>query len=150
LSPFQHAQAQAQSTLEANKALVRRVFEDVINNGRIGGIAELYTPAFLDPARAARRFPPLAGMPVPLAEFRAAGPEIVATVEDMVAEGDLVATRIAWRGPHPPAGTHIEGQTLHLSRIFNGRIVEEWSAGWEWLDHHSNECFPRHKARPGN
>lgn len=136
LATIRDAQAKPSTSLEANKALVRRVFEDVINEGRVGTITALYAPAFFDPTRPARRFPHVAGMPLPLDEFRAVLPGIVATVEEMVAEGDLVATHAAWRGSHPPAGTHIEGQTMHLSRIVNGRISEEWSIGWDWLSHY--------------
>jgi predicted SnoaL-like aldol condensation-catalyzing enzyme len=135
LSGIGSTRAQEHSTLNANKALVHRVFEEIINGGNTAVIAELYAPVFSNPTRAVRHFPRLAGLPIPLDEFRSVLPNIVATIEDVIAEGDLVATRVTWRNYDPPAGTYIVGHTMHLSRIVNGQIVEEWSVGWEWLDH---------------
>ena len=54
-------------------------------------------------------------------------------VDVEIAEGDLVATRKTWRGDHPGGGSHLLGRTIHLFRIADGQIAEEWSAGWEWL-----------------
>jgi hypothetical protein len=151
----------ASTSLGANKALVRRVFEEIVNDGNTAVIDELYAPVFVDLTRAAGRLPHPVDLPVPLADFHAVFPNIVASIEAMIAEGDLVATRITWRNEHPPAGTHIEGRTMHLSRVVNERIIEEWSAGWDWLDQSlvalsppesaTGELGPPalHAARPG-
>jgi predicted SnoaL-like aldol condensation-catalyzing enzyme len=135
LSGVRATQAQELPPLEANKALVRRVFEEIVNSGNAVVVDEVYAPTFVDLSHAARHSPRPAGIPLPLDEFRSVLPDIVATIEDVIAEGALVATRVTWRNVHPPAGTHIEGCTMHLSRIVKGQIVEEWSVGWEWLDH---------------
>ena len=127
------AQARDLSTLEANKAIARRLFDVGVNNGDEALTAALYAPDYVDRDAWARLMPGPAGMPVPLDEFRAAFPDVTVTVDAVVAEEDLVATRETWRGIHPPAGTHVVGRTMHLFRIANGQIVEEWSTGWEWL-----------------
>ena len=59
-------------------------------------------------------------------------PDVLATVDTLIAEADMVAARVTWRGTHPPAGTHIEGHTMHGFRIEQDHIVEQWSAGWDW------------------
>jgi predicted SnoaL-like aldol condensation-catalyzing enzyme len=137
------AEAQARSTLEANKGLVHRIFAEAINGGNVAVVAELYGPALGDSVRATRYqpgsvratryLPGPAGLPLPVDEFTTEYPDVSATVEDIIAEGDLVATRVTWRGTHPPAGTHVVGRTMHLFRLANEQIVEEWSSGWEWL-----------------
>lgn len=61
---------------EANKAVVRRLVEEVMNAGRLDVIDELYTA---DLAAAARRWITL---------FRAAFPDALMRVVDLIAEGD--------------------------------------------------------------
>ncbi len=66
--------------------------------------------------------------------YLSAFPDLNATVEDVLAEGDKVVTRYTIRGTHqgeieefgPPTGRQIalEGITIH--RIESGKIVEEW------------------------
>ena len=127
------ARAEDVSPLEANKAQVRRLFAEVINGGNAELLSELYAPVFVNRDTSSRQAPRPAGLPVTLAEFRAAFPNVVVTVDTAIAEGDLVATHESWRDTHPPAGMHLVGRTMHLFRIDSGVIVEQWSAGWEWL-----------------
>jgi predicted ester cyclase len=59
-----------------------------------------------------------------------------ATIEDVIAEGDKVVTRVTIRGTHqgetgefgPPTGRQVEGGGLSLHRIEGGKIVEEWNS----------------------
>lgn len=137
------AEAQTLTILEANKALIHRVFEEAVNGDNDAVVAELYGPEFVDPALAARFLPRPAGMPLPIDAFHTMLPAVYATVEGLIAEGDLVAARVTWRGSHPPAGTHVVGRTMHLFRIADGQISEEWSAGWEWLAQCGYRSVPR-------
>ena len=127
------AEAHSLTTLEANKVLVRRVFEEAINGGNIAVLTELYAPEHVDRGALARHMPGPAGMPLTVDEFRAVFPDVFVTVEGTIAEDDLVATRATWRGAHPPAGTHVMGRTMHIFSIANEQIVEQWSTGWEWV-----------------
>ncbi len=77
-------------TTAENKAIVRRFFEEVWNQRKPEAIDEIFAPTVL-----------LSGQAVPRDAFRqvvaarlAAFPDIRATVEDQVAEGDKVST---WR-----------------------------------------------------
>ena len=122
---------------EENKALVRRWFEEVWNNGRSEAIAEMFaedgiahglseTPG--EAMRGPTAFRVFHGM------FRGAFPDIRVNVEDMVAEGDKVAARCSVKGKHQ--GDHLgfkatdidvgfEGITI--VRIRNGKIIEAWN-----------------------
>ena len=68
--------------------------------------------------------------------YLSAFPDLSATVEDVIAEGDKVVTRVTFRGTHqgeseefgPPTGRQVEGQGLSLHRIEGGKIVEEWNS----------------------
>ncbi len=119
------------STAE-NKALVRR-FYDIIEShdlvtltGEV--LAEDYRLHFdsapeMDRGAAAGFF----------GAFLAAFPEIDHTIEDQIAEGDRVASRIVVRGTHranlmgiPPTGKEIEVNAINIHRIANGRVAEQW------------------------
>ncbi len=68
--------------------------------------------------------------------FKTAFPDMSATVEDVIAEGDKVVTRVTLRGTHrgeveefgPPTGRQVEAQGLTLHRIEGGKIAEEWNS----------------------
>jgi len=126
-----------QNQLEANKALMRRWFEEVWNKGRADAIPEMFAENGIahglsddvhNPLRGPTGFLPFHG------QFRSAFPNIEVIVEDQVAEGDLVATRCSVRGKHSGdslgiAATHspVEFTGMTITRIRDGKIVEAWN-----------------------
>ena len=68
--------------------------------------------------------------------FKTAFPDMSATVEDVIAEGDKLVTRVTFRGTHqgeaeefgPPTGRQVEGPGLSIHRIEDGKIVEVWNS----------------------
>jgi steroid delta-isomerase-like uncharacterized protein len=119
-------------TTDGNKALVRRYYEIVethdLDTLTDEVLAEDYRLHFdsapeMDRGAAAGFF----------GAFVAAFPEINHTIEDQVAEGDRVASRIVVRGTHkgelmgiPPTGKDIEISAINIHRIVDGRVVEQW------------------------
>jgi hypothetical protein len=71
---------------EQNKAVVRRLVDDVMNSGRLEVLDELYAPR---PAAAARTW---------IAPFRASFPDVNMRVVDLIAEGDKVVGRFLCSG----------------------------------------------------
>ena len=66
--------------------------------------------------------------------FFTAFPDLRATVEDMVAEGDKVVTRWTMHGTHEgtlrdisATGKQVTVKGVTIKRIANGKVVEEWS-----------------------
>jgi len=127
----------AQNNLEANKALIRRWFEEVWNKGRAEAIAEMFAEDGIAHGLSEDVNAPLRG---PLgflpfhAQFRGAFPDVEVVVEDQIAEGDLVATRCSVRGKH--SGDHlgikatqspVEFTGMTITRIRDGKIVEAWN-----------------------
>lgn len=127
------AQPPDAATLAANKAIAQRVFAEGINRNDDSLIEMLYAPDAIVRHAATRRAPGPAGMPTSLSAFRAEFPDVSATVDLTIAEGDIVAAHVIWSGPHPPRGTHVVGRSMHLFRITGGQIAEEWSVGWDWI-----------------
>jgi steroid delta-isomerase-like uncharacterized protein len=68
--------------------------------------------------------------------YETAFPDMNVTVEDVIAEGDKVVTRVTLRGTHqgeteefgPPTGRQVELKGITISRIEGGKIVEDWDA----------------------
>ena len=117
---------------EENKALARRAWEIVDNPDLID---EVYAADVVwhEPDQdihgieEAKQF---------ISMYKTAFPDMNATVEDVVAEGDKVVTRITIRGTHqgeieefgPPTGRQIELKGITISRIEGGKIVEDWDS----------------------
>ncbi len=56
-------------------------------------------------------------------------------IEDQIAEGDKVVTRLTAVGKHegelagiPPSGNDLEVKAVAIHRVQNGQLVEHWSA----------------------
>jgi steroid delta-isomerase-like uncharacterized protein len=119
----------------ANQLLVLRVFEEVVNQGDLAAIDALYATDFVDRNAFRGQTRGREGVRRAMAELRAALPDLHVTVETLRTEADKVITRELWRGTHAATGKQAMGTVAHIFRIEDGKIVEEWSGGWEWLDH---------------
>ena len=122
--------------LEANKALMRRWFEEVWNQGRPEAIAEMMSEDCINhglsedgkPMRGPADFLPFH------TQFREAFPAIEVVVEDALAEGDKVAVRCSVRGKHEgnslgfeATGTTAEFDGIAIARVKDGMFVESWN-----------------------
>jgi predicted ester cyclase len=105
-----------------NKILMRRVYEELWNQGK--------------PALAIELFEQPAGVERFVSEFLLAFPNLQHTVEGMVEEGELIAVKFIAHGTHTGSwqGLSPTGKAIHYSgmtwaRIVNGKIGEhhtEW------------------------
>ncbi|HEX5992493.1 MAG TPA: ester cyclase [Thermomicrobiales bacterium] len=107
---------------ERNKAVVRRLVEEVLNGGRMEVIDALYAPELAEEARAW------------IAPFRASFPDVQMEVVELIAEGDTVVGRFTCSGTHlrewlghAPTGRRFEAiDEVSIYRFRDGRIVESW------------------------
>ena len=118
---------------EENKALMRRFYEEAFNRGNLGIIDELAAANFVDHAPFPGQGPGTVGLKESFASMRAAFPDIHVTVDQMVAEGDKVATHITIRGTHrgefmgvAPTGQPVTGRVSDVVRFAGGKAVERW------------------------
>jgi len=127
-----------QDTLEQNKALVQRWFDEVWNKGRADAIDEMMAPdavvhGLSDDDMSSTLIGPVGFKPFH-ETFRGAFPNIQVIVEDLIAEGDKVAVRCSVRGRH--TGDHlgvaasralVEFTGISIVRVKDGKIVEAWN-----------------------
>jgi steroid delta-isomerase-like uncharacterized protein len=72
-----------------------------------------------------------------IAMYRGGFPDLEFTIEEMISDGDLVATRWSSTGTHtgdlqgaPPTGQRVTVTGMSIDRVENGKIVEAW-AQWD-------------------
>jgi steroid delta-isomerase-like uncharacterized protein len=121
---------------EENKALVRRFVDEVQSAGNTDAIDEICSPEFVNHSAPPGVPSNCEGVKQLTAMFRQAFPDSYFTVEDMMAEGDKVATRKTFHGTHqdefmgiPPTGRRVNMGLIDIVRIADGRVVEHWSMG---------------------
>jgi steroid delta-isomerase-like uncharacterized protein len=118
---------------EQNKALIRRGYEGM-NKANIEILKELFAPnlAYYNPS----------GSVKPLSKEEAiefykmlnrAWPDLNFGIQDIIAKGDMVIVRLITKGTHtgdfqgiPATGIRGESSVIFISRIQDGKIVEEW------------------------
>ena len=119
---------------EENKALVRRWFAE-LDRRNFAIIDALLPPDYLD------HNPPLPDLPPGRAGVRhaslalaAAFPDAVHTIDDQMADGDKVMTRLTVRATFlgamlgfPPTGTVVTVRGIAVHRIAGGQLVEHWA-----------------------
>lgn len=120
---------------EENKALARRLYEEVFNRGNLDAAEELVTGDFLphDPS-VPEEFSGPEGLKQFAAMYRSVFPDLNIAVEDQVAEADKVVTRFTASGTHQgelmgvaPTGSRVEISGISLHRISGSRIAEDWA-----------------------
>jgi steroid delta-isomerase-like uncharacterized protein len=121
-------------SLEANKALVRRQFEELINRKNLSIIDSDMAPDFVDHEAVPGLPSGLAGVRAWISNLHQVCPDFHVTIEDMIAEGDRVVVRNTWRGTHtgpllgiPPTGRSFVLKGIVIWRIADARICERWA-----------------------
>jgi steroid delta-isomerase-like uncharacterized protein len=117
---------------ESNKAVVQR-FREALNAGDLEGAMAVFAPDAVVH---------LSSAPEPLSKegFKQMGQLLLSaftdsatTVEDMIADGDKVVSRLTFRGTNtgdmmgiPPTGKSVAISEIIIDRLADGKIVESW------------------------
>jgi predicted ester cyclase/limonene-1,2-epoxide hydrolase len=117
--------------IENNKAIVLRFLEEAWNQNNADAIGDLIAPGYVD--HLPLPGPGREGLRTLHAMVHAGFPDWHETVEQVVAEGDLVMTRGTITATHqaeyfgiPATGRQIEVTDIHVNRVAGGMIVEHW------------------------
>lgn len=129
--------------VQSNKEICRTLLDTVYKGGRHDEIIHKFVaPDAVDHELEAYAVPYMT-TPETLAMFldlyKTAFPDLRLEIQDMVAEGDRVATRWIMRGTHmgplmgiDPSRQRIEVKGLRIDRLAKGQIVETWGS-WDVL-----------------
>ncbi len=126
------ASAASRNALEKNKAVARRVFDEIFNQGKFDVADEIYATNFVN--HGVHRDAGLKEDQDAARGWKLAFPDLKMTVLKEIAEGDLVTVLYGVTGTNtgegnglPATGKKIEGRGITIWRIVNGKITEEWS-----------------------
>jgi predicted ester cyclase len=130
---------------EENKALARRLIEELWEKGNVAAVDELIAPNIVFHYDYPADVPVPAELQLSLEELKqfhsqwhTTFPDLHCTVELQVAEGDLVVTRWTARGTHkgeywglafkgiPPTGKQVTWTTTEIVRLVDSKMVEYW------------------------
>ena len=108
---------------EENKAVVRREQEELWNHtGDLDAAEKLYAAGQAEAAKQEA------------ANFRQGFPDVISTIEDLIAEGDMVVARWRSRATHQgkymgiaPTGKEVKFTGISFYRVEEGKIAESWT-----------------------
>ena len=108
---------------EENKAVVRREQEELWNyTGDLDAAEELFAAGQAEAAKQGA------------ANFRRGFPDVISTIEDLIAEGDAVVARWRSRATHqgnymgiPPTGNRVQFTGISFYLIEGDKIAQSWN-----------------------
>ena len=123
--------------MATNKAVLRRHFDEVLNQGRLGVVDEIYADGYVLDAPVQTDGSVEAhgvtlgrdGLKRRVTLFRTGFPDIHFSVDRMIAEGDQVAVQYTYTGTQtgqfgdlPPSARHISVTGILIAQVLDGRI----------------------------
>ena len=117
---------------EENKAINRRIAEEGWNQGNTALFDEFFAADFIGHDPFGHVHGP-EGFKQFYATYRSAFPDTHLTIEDQIAEGDMVVSRYTARGTHqgelqgiPPSGKRVTITGTTIIRYASGKAAEAW------------------------
>ncbi len=106
----------------------------MINKRNLAAFDQYFDPKVIDHAVWENQAPGVEGLKKAVSELLAGFSELNITVNSMITAGNMVATQDSWKGTHAATKKVVTVETMHVFLLKDGKITEEWSNGWEWLE----------------
>ena len=115
------------------KSAAKRFIEQGSNQKNLAEFDLYYSPDVINHSVPPNLPPGLEGRKLYMSTFLNAIPDLHFTIDDLVAEGDMLVTRWTSTGTHlgelmgiPPTGKSATVTGIAIDRFVNGRSVENW------------------------
>ena len=123
---------------DENKAIVRRLIEELWTNGNLSVADELFSENYTHHDPSTPDFGPgPEGEKKRVTHYRTAFPDLQFTIEDMICEGQTVTCRWSSTGTHqgplsviPPSGKTVSVSGMTVTKLAGEKIVEAW-VNWD-------------------
>jgi predicted ester cyclase len=117
------------------KTLVRRYYEEVVSTGAVHRVPEFISPDYAEVYNNVTYPMGIEGAKEHILGVRGTYPDLRITVEQQIAEGEWVVSRVTVRGTHEgvwlgmrPTGKVLEMTGVNVDRVVRGLIVEHGGA----------------------
>lgn len=122
-------------SLEENKAMVRRYYEEVGNTGDLGNIEQYISTEYTEVYEGKRHAVGVEGAKAHILGVRQTYPDLHITIERQIAEGEWVVSCVTARGTHKgawlgmkPTNRAVVITGVNIDRVVNGKIIEHGGA----------------------
>lgn len=120
---------------EQNKALSRRLIEEVFNKANLSAVDEIYAATHVNYDAPPGMPSGVEGTKQFIGMYRAAFPDLHTTIDDQIAEGDKVVTRWTAQGTNtgsllgmPPTNKRAIITGITIDRVAGRKIAETWNS----------------------
>ena len=121
--------------MEENKAVIRRLFDEVFNHQNFDILEELVAEDVVSHSATEEHKHGIEGFKHVMEWGAALMPDGRYELIDMIAEGDKVACRVVVSGTQegevfgipPPTGKSFTAEHVHWHRVADGKLVERWA-----------------------
>ena len=117
---------------DKNKEIIRKIFEDGMNNRNLSVFEEYVSPQYVNHGIPGHQ-PGVEGFKEIINQFTEAFPDMKITQDEIIADGDSVATRGSWTGTNkgsfmgmPATGKQVNVQYMDFWKLKDGKCVENW------------------------
>jgi len=123
---------------ESNKRLVARYYEEIVNTGNVEAIEQFISSDY-EEVHENKRYPRgIEGAIEHVRGVRATYPDLTLTIEQQIAEGPWVVSRVTMVGTHEggewlgiqPTGAILTISGVNIDKVVDGRIVEHGGAAY--------------------
>lgn len=119
-----------EASIEQNKAAFRSIIEEGFNTGNYAALDSLFAPEYREHQFGLKTT--LEGFKEDIHYLRTAFPDFHLTIDDMVAQNDMIWVRMTGRGTNhgsflgAPTGKPITITVMDVCRFEDGKLVEHW------------------------
>ena len=121
-------------SLEENKAVVRRLIEEVYNEDNLEVVDELVAPDVFNHPAVPEHQHGIDSFKHVMNWVRTFSSDVHYEIDDIIAEGDKVAVRMTQSGTHtgsvrgiPPTSKRFSVDYVHWFRLADGKVAELWA-----------------------
>ena len=120
-------------SVEHNKALIYRLYDEALNKGNLDVVDEIIAPNYVRHGLAPGVPPGPESTKQVFVAMRTAFPDLHTIVEPMIGEADKVAAQLTHTGTHngnfrgiAPTGKHVTVTTIGIYRFAGNKLEEAW------------------------
>ena len=112
-------------SIEENKAVMQRIFKEILNEGKIEIANEVVAEDYVYHGPGGYEFKGIEGFKKFMTWIHNSFPGAHSTIDHLIAEGDKVVCFYTTEGKHK-SNKQVKFQAIVIARIVNGKEVEVW------------------------